>query len=178
MVKFPSHLFPQLFQKGVARSMKLVNLRRHSFSGVILSQCHPTFWEGGRSLQNFQAVMLSFVQKCFLVLFLFFSLLSRGSQMHEYHTELQGISGPPVKAKSCTGSAPAPGWYTHFSGVTHTCENCCSWWEAAHPHVIIIYPLIESKLYRADRYIWYLDISGSPALRFFSESSDPMSPQL
>lgn len=93
MVKFPSHLFPQLFQKGVARSMKPVNLRRHSFSGVILSQCHPTFWEGGRSLQNFQAVMLSFVQKCF------FSLLSRQSQMHEYHTELQGISWTSCKGK-------------------------------------------------------------------------------
>lgn len=173
MVKFPSHLFPQLFQKGVARSMKPVNLRRHSFSGVILSQCHPTFWEGGRSLQNFQAVMLSFVQKCF-----FFLYCLGNHKCMNTTLSCKAFLGPPVKAKSCTGSSPAPGRYTHLSGVAHTCANCCSWWEAAHPHVIIIYPLIESKLYRADRYIWYLDISVSPALRFFSESSDPMSPQL
>lgn len=84
MVKFPGHLFPQLFSETWCKaptgwgmcgqsmvstdqsaSQKLLKLRRrHSFSGVTLSQCAPTFWNDGRSLKNFPAVMLSFIQKC------------------------------------------------------------------------------------------------------------------
>lgn len=73
--------------------------------------------------------------------------------MHEYHTLPKGIAGPVVKAKRCTESAPALGRCTHFSGVIYTHVNYYSGQQAGHPHVIIICPLIERKLYKDHQYI-------------------------
>lgn len=138
---------------------------------LLWSQCNPTFWEGGRSLKKFLAVMLSLIQKSksFLPFCLGNPWVPHRAKRHCW---------PTVEAKSCTESAAALRSCTPLSRVTYTHANRCSGWEAGHPHVIIICPLIERKLYRDDQYIWYLDISGSPALRFFSESSDHISPQL
>lgn len=63
----------------------------------------------------------------------------------------KALQGPIAKAKCCTESAPALGMYT-FPG--------------------------RKEVYRAAQYIWYPDISSSPALRFLCEPSNHTPPQL
>lgn len=67
-------------------SHKLLRLRkRHSFSGV--TQCYRAFWDGGRSLKSFPAMMLSFIQKCKPSL----PFCQHISQTYEYHTSLKAL---------------------------------------------------------------------------------------
>ena len=192
-VRFPGHLFPQLPQsRGKAHSgwgmcgqstlstdqsasQKLLKLRRrHNFSGATLTQCYPSSWEGGRSLKTIPAEMLSFIKKCKCIL----------PYCLGDHKCMNTTLWQKALLDLLRGQKVAQNLLQHWAG-THTSQDShihmqitAPGKQAGRTHVIIICPLIERKLYSDDRYIWYLDISGRPALSFFPESSDHISPQL